>query len=542
MRELREDTFSGNKNDDAHEHVERILDIVSLFNIPGVTHDAVMLCVFPITLIGAAKRWLEEIHNFNQEGDETLYQAWEMYNDLLYKCPTHNLNSHQKVNMFYKGLDIMTRQVLDSQGTIPNKTLAQKLKVNVHVIQVGCENCGGAHFNKECPFHKEVKNVEEVKNGEFGRSFPNNGGNKGIYYAGPLGYYTRMDNQPPFGKRNPSLTEIITKYMEESAKKEAEHDEWLRKFQEKVQEETEELEEIKEVVAHHEPAPREVTPINLPIVSYYEAPYEPSIPFLKRLKQHVEEALVHKAMESLKRIKINRPLLKEIRQTDDYAKHIKNLVVNKSRTSKNKDVKMNTRCLAILQNQLPSKEEDPWSFILPCSIGKLTFNALAHLGATISIMPLSMFKRLRIGELKPINMTIEMADRTKNMVEDLRMPIILGRPLLATAHAKVDIFRKSISLEVANQKVVFKTKNNPNKTLIESVCAIRNEKGVTNDDLMKIDHDLQELDENQEGMIDMNIDLAQEMNPNTEEDCEDLENFKEENMELILDKLDTVLE
>ncbi|GKA70070.1 hypothetical protein Tco_0776134 [Tanacetum coccineum] len=265
----------------------------------------------------------------------------------------------------------------------------KKLKVNVHVIQVGCENCGGAHFNKECPFHEEVKNVEEVKYGEFGRSFPNNGGNKGRYYPGPLGYYTQMDNQPPFGKRKPSLTEIITKYMEELAKKEDEHDEWLRKFQEstkinqkgwmlytpfyyflkeikyfsanssfsneEVQEETEELEEIKEVAAHHEPAPCEVTPINLPIVSYYEAPYEPSIPFLRCLKQHVEEALVHKAMESLKRIKINCPLLKEIRQTDDYAKHIKNLMVNKSRTSENKDVKMNTRCSAIVSLKILSR-------------------------------------------------------------------------------------------------------------------------------------------------------------------------------------------
>ncbi|GKG42439.1 hypothetical protein Tco_0476737, partial [Tanacetum coccineum] len=56
MRELREDTFFRNKNDDAHEHVERILDIVSLFNIPRVSHDAVMLRVIPITLTGAAKR------------------------------------------------------------------------------------------------------------------------------------------------------------------------------------------------------------------------------------------------------------------------------------------------------------------------------------------------------------------------------------------------------------------------------------------------------------------------------------------------------
>ncbi|GJX45643.1 hypothetical protein Tco_0262319 [Tanacetum coccineum] len=66
MRDLREDTFSRNKNDDAHEHVERVLDIVSLFNTPGVTRDAVMLRVFPITLIGVAKRWFERIPLDNQ--------------------------------------------------------------------------------------------------------------------------------------------------------------------------------------------------------------------------------------------------------------------------------------------------------------------------------------------------------------------------------------------------------------------------------------------------------------------------------------------
>ncbi|GKA26478.1 hypothetical protein Tco_0712587 [Tanacetum coccineum] len=93
-----------------------------------VSHDAIMLRVFPITLTGAAKRWvdrlppgtvdswdllkkafiqrycppsktaeqLEEIRNFKQEGDETLYQAWEWYNDLLYKCPTHDIKATRR--------------------------------------------------------------------------------------------------------------------------------------------------------------------------------------------------------------------------------------------------------------------------------------------------------------------------------------------------------------------------------------------------------------------------------------------------------------
>nr|GEV10750.1 hypothetical protein [Tanacetum cinerariifolium] len=159
MRELRDETFFGNKNDDAHEHVERVLDIVSLFNIPGVSQDAVMLHVFPVTLTGAAKRWvdilpprtvdswdllknsfiqrycppsrtakqLEEIRNFKQEGDETLYQAWERYKDLMYKCLTHDINNHQKVNIFYNGLGAMNHQFLDSQGLIPGMTPVQEL-------------------------------------------------------------------------------------------------------------------------------------------------------------------------------------------------------------------------------------------------------------------------------------------------------------------------------------------------------------------------------------------------------------------------------
>ncbi|GJT44294.1 retrovirus-related pol polyprotein from transposon TNT 1-94 [Tanacetum coccineum] len=72
---------------------------------------------------------LEEIHNFKQEGDETLYQAWERYNDLLYKCPTHDINNHQKVNIFYNGLGAMNRQLLDSQGPIPSMTPVQALTV-----------------------------------------------------------------------------------------------------------------------------------------------------------------------------------------------------------------------------------------------------------------------------------------------------------------------------------------------------------------------------------------------------------------------------
>ncbi|GJX73928.1 hypothetical protein Tco_0312523 [Tanacetum coccineum] len=166
MRELREDTFSGNKNKDAYEHVKRILDIVNLFNIQGVTHDAVMLRVFPITVTRAAKRWVDRLSPGTINTRDLL--NWPSFKDSLRRD-------------------------------------MKKLKENVHVIQVGWENCRGAHLNKECPMNEEVKSVKKVKYGEFRRPFPNNNGNGARYRIGPPEYYTRVDNLPPFSDPNETI-------------------------------------------------------------------------------------------------------------------------------------------------------------------------------------------------------------------------------------------------------------------------------------------------------------------------------------------------
>ncbi|GJQ95340.1 hypothetical protein Tco_0006479 [Tanacetum coccineum] len=251
MRELREDTFFRNKNDNAHEHVERVLDIVERLSPGTVDSWDLLKKAFIQRYCPPSKtaKQLEEIRNFKQKGDETLYQAWERYNDLLYKCPTHDINSHQKLNIFYNGLGTMNRQLLDSQGPILGMTPAQaltaiqtmgdhsqkwnegsssrnidcssntegiaailskldslgqdikKLKENVHAIQVGCQTCGGAHLDKECPLNKEVKSMEEVKYGEFRRPPSFSRGNRAKYPVGPSGYHTRIDNCPPFREK-----------------------------------------------------------------------------------------------------------------------------------------------------------------------------------------------------------------------------------------------------------------------------------------------------------------------------------------------------
>ncbi|GJU79359.1 homeodomain-like protein [Tanacetum coccineum] len=151
------------------------------------------------------------------------------------------------------------------------------------------------------------------------------------------------------------------------------------------------------------------------------------------------------------------------------------------------------------QNKIPPKETDPGSLILPCIIGNHSMsNALADLGASISIMPYSLFKRLGHVSLKPIKITIEMADRSMqspkeikenvlvkisnfvfpvdfvvlDIMEDENVPIILGRPMLATAHAKIDVYGKKISLGVGNDQVVFNINKQESPAFISPICVI----------------------------------------------------------------------
>nr|GEU99013.1 hypothetical protein [Tanacetum cinerariifolium] len=138
----------------------------------------------------------------------------------------------------------------------------------------------------------------------------------------------------------------------------------------------------------------------------------------------------------------------------------------------------------LLDDSLPKKEKDPGSFTLPCNINNVCFEkALADLGASVNFMPLSTYLNLGLGKLAHTKLTVELADRTvkypkgiaKNvlvgigkfifpvdfiildMPEDVNVPLILERPFLSTAQAKVDAFIRKITLRVGDEKIIFKS-------------------------------------------------------------------------------------
>ncbi|GJW23606.1 homeodomain-like protein [Tanacetum coccineum] len=159
---------------------------------------------------------------------------------------------------------------------------------------------------------------------------------------------------------------------------------------------------------------------------------------------------------------------------------------------------MNVHDSDIFEDSLPPKEKDPRSFTIPCYINNICFKkALADLGASVSGMPYSTFTNLGLGELAPTKLIVELADKTikhpkgisKNvlvgidkfifpvdfvvldMLEDIKVPLILERPFLSTAHAKIDVFKRKITLRVGDDKIVFKS-DNPTSNIIKRVFVL----------------------------------------------------------------------
>ncbi|GJZ66521.1 hypothetical protein Tco_0623217 [Tanacetum coccineum] len=124
---------------------------------------------------------MEEINNFQQELDETLYQAWERFKELLMKCPQHNLTEMQEAILFYNGLDVPTRQILDSRGVVLTKTVADGKIAIPEMAEYSQKWHNGTsrgrrpHYTKDFPQKEEGNALEEAYYTQFGGPFQGGG-------------------------------------------------------------------------------------------------------------------------------------------------------------------------------------------------------------------------------------------------------------------------------------------------------------------------------------------------------------------------------
>ncbi|PHT29040.1 hypothetical protein CQW23_31360 [Capsicum baccatum] len=209
-------------------------------------------------------------------------------------------------------------------------------------------------------------------------------------------------------------------------------------------------------------------------------PYPPP-PFPQRLKKVADDTMFSKFMNMLKQLTINVPLVEALEQMPGYAKFMKDLLTKKRAASY--ELANNVHhCSAIATSSLVQKKADPGAFTIPCTIGSLDYaKALCDLGARINLIPLSIYKKLGLGDPTPTNMRLMIADRSvkrpvgilndvlvkvssfifpaefviMDCKEDSEVPIILGRPFLATGSVLIDMKDNELLFRINDEVVRF---------------------------------------------------------------------------------------
>ncbi|GKA07434.1 reverse transcriptase domain-containing protein [Tanacetum coccineum] len=195
---------------------------------------------------------------------------------------------------------------------------------------------------------------------------------------------------------------------------------------------------------------------------------------------------------------------------------LKSLLFNKEKLIELANTPVSENCTAVILKKLPEKLGDPGKFLIPCGFSELKCKALADLGASINLMPLSVWKELGLPELISTRMTLELANRDictpKGIARDVfvpvgkftfpadfvivdyesdpRVPLILGRPFLWTARALIDVYGEEIILRTEIREDLFAT-NHPSGNPTSLVSSHTNlTSPEVNDDIFDLEVDI----------------------------------------------------
>ena len=126
-----------------------------------------------------------------------------------------------------------------------------------------------------------------------------------------------------------------------------------------------------------------------------------------------------------KKIEVNIPLAEALAQMPHYANFMKDILIKKRKLDIGV-VSLSTTCSAMIQKNLLMKMQDPSNFTIPCTIRNYEFGrVLCDCGASINLMPLSVVKRLSLGELIPTAMTLQMENRTMAQLEGILVDVLV---------------------------------------------------------------------------------------------------------------------
>ncbi|GJZ38442.1 reverse transcriptase domain-containing protein [Tanacetum coccineum] len=461
-----------------------------------------------------------EISRFTQKFKETFSEAWERFKEMLRACPHHGFTKLTQIDTFYNGLNendqdslnfaaggnLLSKTTREALNIIENKSkvcysrnklnvsrvnttsresssktddridkLADQISTLVEIVtkkvvtpatvkavEESYVICGDAHAYYNCNSTDSNQSSVYVATSTYNQVAPQN---RASNQMAPLGFAPLQNSQ----NRDPRFLLILL------PKKvvERETDETTNKEQTNFQRST----------AHIQPP---VNPISIPEPDVPKTLPKPNVPYPSRLN---DQKLREKATNQMEKFfQIFQDLHFDISFANalllmpKFASTIKSLLTNKDKLFELAKIPLNENCSAMLLKKLPEKLRDPGKFLIPCDFLVMDVcHALADLGASINLMPLSIWKNISLPELTPTRMTLELADRSitrpKGVAEDVlvkvgkfhfptdfvvvdfdsdpHVPLILGRSFLRTGRALIDVYEEEITLWVNDEAVTF---------------------------------------------------------------------------------------
>ncbi|GJT84917.1 reverse transcriptase domain-containing protein [Tanacetum coccineum] len=574
--------------------------ITSTMKLPNVPSTSVKLMLFPFSLEGAARIWLEkepprpiltwedlvsifinkfvppskttnlrnEITNFQQRFDEYFYKAYDRFNDLLRVCPHHGFSELHQLDTFYNALKSNDQDSLNSAagaivakvstrsstpGVSPDvaelKDMVKALLLDkksqapatVKAVEESYVTYGGTHSHRNCPAtdgNVYRDNIQEYISQAAAVNY--NQGNTGLIYRPPVNQHPAYQASAPqtqgvsrddfqnYIKANDavmknmqnqmtSLTDLLTKFMNtntastsgsgsllsntianpksdlkaittrsgvsydgpqvppppSSLPKVVEHEPEVTK--DTVQPSTENVQP---------PVAQSQTQIDEPVVA---PKTKPTLPYPSRINKEKlrekDDLLALKFMEIFRNLHFELSFTDALLHMPKFAPMFRKLLNNKDKIIDLIKTPVNENCSAVILKKFPEKLGDPGRFLIPCDFPEMDeCLALADLGASINLMPLSVWEKLNLPDLTKTRMILELADRTistptgiaedvfvkvgtfffpadfvvVDYVADPRVPLILGRPFLRTARALIDVHGEEMTLRHDDQSVTFK--------------------------------------------------------------------------------------
>nr|GEV75310.1 retrovirus-related Pol polyprotein from transposon TNT 1-94 [Tanacetum cinerariifolium] len=384
--------FTGRQ--DPHNHLRFFNKVTSTFRHPKVPNTTIKLLLFPFWLEEEARIWLDkepprsiltwedlvskfinqffppskttylrnEITNFLQKPHETFNEACEHFKDLLRQCPHHGFSELHQLDTFYNALNSNDQDALDSAagGNFLDKIPRECLSI----IESKSKIAASLEDKLDIRMNRFEKSLNDIKNSFITPTAPLKAVEENLYNNKPLSSSSLPSNTIPNLKGE---AKAIT---------------------------------TRSGMSYKEP------PIPPPSVDQQE-------PSEKEKLREKDDILAAKFMEIFRDLHFELSFADALVHMMKFAPMFKKLLNNKDKLIEFTKTPLNENCSAVVLKKLSEKLGDPGRFLIPCNF--LEFNnclALADLGASINLMPLSIWKKLRLPTLNDTKMVLELADRT----------------------------------------------------------------------------------------------------------------------------------